>query len=69
LNQESQLLVSPPEQGTATSTSYKKASFVQLTVPSFAGIVVAGLETKIEVKKPTTTLEKLENLFISPPFF
>lgn len=67
LNTESQLFVSPVEQGRAAT--FKKASFVQFTVPSFTGIVTAGFETKIEVNKPETTLEKLENIFNSPPFF
>jgi hypothetical protein len=43
--------------------SEKITSFVQFTVPQFNGIVTAGLETKIEVNKPKTSLEKLESLF------
>lgn len=69
LNQEDQLLVGAAEQRNASSSTIKKASFVQFTIPSFAGIVVAGFETKLEIKKPKTTLEKLENVFNSPPFF
>lgn len=59
LNQE--VKRGPFEQGNA----YIKASFVQFAIPNFG---VAEFEAKIEVIKPKITLEKLENIFNSPPF-
>jgi hypothetical protein len=63
LNQENETAMSF-EQG--NTSSYKKASLVQFAIPNFG---VAGLETKIEINKPKITLEKLENVFNSPPHF
>lgn len=42
------------------------SSFVQFSIPQFSGMV--ALETKFEVTKQKTSLEKLENLFTSPIF-
>ena len=42
------------------------SSFVQFSIPQFSGMV--ALETKFEVTKQKTTMEKLESLFTSPFF-
>ena len=55
------------EQGMkADSKKVGSSSFVQFSVPQFSGMV--ALETKFEVTKQKTSLEKLENLFASPIF-
>lgn len=54
------------EQGMMTEKKNGSSAFVQFSIPQFSGMI--GVETNFEVKKPQTTLEKLENLFTSPIF-
>lgn len=55
------------EQGMMTDKQNGSSSaFVQFSIPQFSGMI--AVETTYEVKKPQTSLEKIENLFTSPIF-
>jgi hypothetical protein len=64
--QNAESIVGPAKGQEIMSIETKSKSYVQFSIPQFTGIV--SVETKLEVKKPRTTLEKFESLFSFPIF-